>query len=260
MGTLGTMALSVAQRWQGLPYVWAGTGPKGYDCSGLTQAAWKLAGVNLPRTSQEQANAGTAVPLSQAQPGDLVLFSYPGETDNPAPANHVGLYVNPSTIFAASKPGVPIGFAPLDVAHLYKVVRPGGGATPASGAAAASASLSTTMQPVSDQPAAQLAGYQAVVNLTPWGLPLNPLKLPGFLGGKLGSLAGSAGSGIIGGVITGVVDALGPLLLTIVIAGGGLTLIVLGLWRAGQPAREKAAAAKDQVTSQVGQVAAVAAL
>jgi len=139
-------------------------------------------------------------------------------------------------------------------------VRPGGGATPASGAAAASASLSTTMQPVSDQPAAQLAGYQAVVNLTPWGLPLNPLKLPGFLGGKLGSLAGSAGSGIIGGVITGVVDALGPLLLTIVIAGGGLTLIVLGLWRAGQPAREKAAAAKDQVTSQVGQVAAVAAL
>lgn len=256
MTLAGTAALKFAQSVQGLPYIWGGTGPNGYDCSGLTQKAWAVAGVKLPRTSQEQRNAGSVIPLSQAQPGDLVLFSSPGESDNPAPGNHVGLYVNPSTIFAASKTGIPIGFAPLDVAHLDRVVRPGGSAGAAGAAATSSAALNTTMQPVSDQPAAQLAGYQAVVNLTPWGLPLNPLKLPGYLGGKLGSLAGSAGSSVIGGMLSGIVDALGPLLLTLVIAGGGLTLIALGVWKAGQPARQKAQAAAGDVA----QVAALAAL
>lgn len=255
MTAAGTAALAAAMRSQGLPYLWGGTGPAGYDCSGLTQSAWKSAGVSLPRTSQEQRNAGTVIPLAQAQPGDLVLFSYPGEYSNPAPANHVGLYVNPNTVFAASEPGIPIGFAPMDLQHLDRVVRPGGLAAPADsggaieggGGTVGGSGTGAVFEPVSDAPAAQLAGYQAVLNLTPWGIPLNPLKLPGYLAGKLGSLAGQAGEDIWKGVVTGIVDALGPLLLTITIAGAGLALIGLGVWRAVRPARDAAAQQAQQL-------------
>lgn len=256
MTALGDAALAWAKaNATGKPYVYAGVGPNDYDCSGLTQAAYKAVGVNLPRTSQEQRTAGTDIPLSQAQPGDLVTFSYPGESGNPAPANHVTLYVNPTTVFAASHSGIPIGYAPLDTPHLDRVIRVGG-STAASTSAAYSTQLAGgslgSVQPIDSM---QLAGYESVLNLTPWGIPLNPLKLPGYLAGKAGSLAGEAGTPIIQGVITGFIQALGPLLMTLLAAGAGLGLIALGLWRASQPARD----AVNQKVEQAAQVAAVAA-
>ena len=81
----------------GKPYVWGATGPGSYDCSGLTQAAWKAAGVSLPRTTYDQVNAGTTVPVSQAQPGDLVFF-YDDVT-------HVGIYIGNGMMIHAPKPG-----------------------------------------------------------------------------------------------------------------------------------------------------------
>lgn len=254
MTAQGTAALQWAIRSAfGLNYQWGGTGDPSYDCSGLTQAAWaKGAGVKLPRTSQEQRTAGTVIPLSAAQPGDLVTFSYPGESGNPAPANHVALYVNPTTVFAASHSGVPIGYAPLDAAHLDRVIRPGGAG--AVGAAAGIGPADVQTVSVNSEPAAQLAGYQSVVNLTPWGLPLNPLKLPGYLGGKLGSLSGEAGGGILSGVMTGLVDAIGPVLLTLTLAAAGLGLIGMGIWRATQPERD----AVNEKVSQAASLAAVA--
>ncbi|BFO14647.1 C40 family peptidase [Streptomyces sp. KM77-8] len=90
-------ALAFARAQIGKPYVWGATGPGSYDCSGLTQAAWKAAGVSLPRTTYDQVNWGTTVPVSQAQPGDLVFF-YDDVT-------HVGIYVGNGMMIHAPKPG-----------------------------------------------------------------------------------------------------------------------------------------------------------
>ncbi|WP_371645533.1 C40 family peptidase [Streptomyces mirabilis] len=90
-------ALAFARAQVGKPYVWGATGPGSYDCSGLTQAAWKAAGVDLPRTTWDQVNVGTTVPLSDIKPGDLVFFY-----DD---ISHVGLYVGNGMMIHAPKPG-----------------------------------------------------------------------------------------------------------------------------------------------------------
>ncbi|WPP31596.1 NlpC/P60 family protein [Streptomyces sp. CL7] len=95
--TKAEKALAFARAQIGKPYVWGATGPGSYDCSGLTQAAWKAAGVSLPRTTYDQVNAGTTVPVSQAQPGDLVFF-YDDVT-------HVGIYIGNGMMIHAPKPG-----------------------------------------------------------------------------------------------------------------------------------------------------------
>ncbi|MZF89945.1 C40 family peptidase [Streptomyces sp. SID5643] len=95
--TKADKALAFARAQIGKPYVWGAVGPGSYDCSGLTQAAWKAAGVDLPRTTYDQVNAGTTVPLSQAQPGDLVFF-YDDVT-------HVGIYIGNGMMIHAPKPG-----------------------------------------------------------------------------------------------------------------------------------------------------------
>ncbi|MER7901165.1 NlpC/P60 family protein [Streptomyces sp. NPDC096046] len=95
--TKADKALAFARAQIGKPYVWGAVGPGSYDCSGLTQAAWKAAGVDLPRTTYGQVDAGTTVPLSQARPGDLVFF-YDDVT-------HVGIYIGNGMMIHAPKPG-----------------------------------------------------------------------------------------------------------------------------------------------------------
>ncbi|MEZ3177498.1 C40 family peptidase [Streptomyces pimonensis] len=95
--TKAERALAFARAQIGKPYVWGATGPGSYDCSGLIQAAWKAAGITLPRTTYDQVDAGTTVPVSQARPGDLVFF-YDDIT-------HVGLYIGNGMMIHAPKPG-----------------------------------------------------------------------------------------------------------------------------------------------------------
>lgn len=85
----------------------------------------------------------------------------------------------------------------------------------------------------------QQAGYNAVINLTPWGIPLNPFKLPGWLSGKLGDAAGSAGSQLG----KGLWDSLGPVLLATLGVGTGAVLLVAGLYLTVKPAIDKSAEA-----------------
>lgn len=84
---IGTV-ISTAEGFIGLPYVWGGTSPAGFDCSGLTQYAYRQIGVNLQRTSQEQFEEGVPVSANQLQPGDLVFFS-----TYTSGASHVGIYI-----------------------------------------------------------------------------------------------------------------------------------------------------------------------
>ncbi|MFF5963920.1 NlpC/P60 family protein [Streptomyces collinus] len=117
--TKADKALAFARAQIGKPYVWGAVGPGSYDCSGLTQAAWKAAGVTLPRTTYDQVNAGTAVPLSQAQPGDLVFF-YDDVT-------HVGIYIGNGMMIHAPKPGTYVREESIyydGESAIHSVVRP----------------------------------------------------------------------------------------------------------------------------------------
>ena len=101
------VALDFAYAQIGKPYVWGGTGPGGYDCSGLTQAAWAQAGVNLPRTTYDQVNAGQRVSWENMQPGDLMFFYGASPT-------HVGLYAGDNVMVHASTSSRPIGTVTLN--------------------------------------------------------------------------------------------------------------------------------------------------
>jgi cell wall-associated NlpC family hydrolase len=93
-------ALAFARAQIGRPCLWGAAGPDAYDCSSLTQAAWKAAGVLLPRTAQEQSGAGALVPLADIRPGDLIFFY-----DS---IDHVGLYTGNGLMIHAPSPGTPI--------------------------------------------------------------------------------------------------------------------------------------------------------
>jgi cell wall-associated NlpC family hydrolase len=94
-------AVAAARSKLGAPYVRAGTGPNGFDCSGLTQWAMAQAGISLPRTSYAQFGAGTPVDRNAIQPGDLVFFDADG-----AGASHVGIATSASTAISATTHGV----------------------------------------------------------------------------------------------------------------------------------------------------------
>ncbi|MFI9204795.1 NlpC/P60 family protein [Streptomyces sp. NPDC053048] len=109
-------AVAFAYSAIGKPYVWGATGPSGFDCSGLTQAAWQAAGVSLPRTTYTQINAGHRVARGQLAPGDLVFF-YPG-------ISHVGLYIGGGRMIHAPHPGAPVRIAPIDEMPFAGASRP----------------------------------------------------------------------------------------------------------------------------------------
>ena len=108
-------ALNFALAQLGKPYIWGGTGPTGYDCSGLMMVSWGKAGVSLPRTAAAQYAAGTPVSTSDLQPGDLVFF-YPGIT-------HVGMYIGDGKFIHASSPRTGIKVSVLAQQPSYQGAR-----------------------------------------------------------------------------------------------------------------------------------------
>nr|MBO1338208.1 C40 family peptidase [Enterococcus sp. 665A] len=86
-----------AKQYLGVPYVWGGTTPNGFDCCGFIQWVFAQNGIGLPRTSQSQQIAAKEVPLAEVQPGDLVFWG--------RPAHHVGLYIGNDYFIHASQPG-----------------------------------------------------------------------------------------------------------------------------------------------------------
>ncbi|MGV9450617.1 NlpC/P60 family protein [Streptomyces sp. NPDC003635] len=98
-------AVAYAYQKLGSPYVWGATGPNAFDCSGLTQAAYRAAGVSLPRTTYSQIGAGRRVSRSELLPGDLVFF-YSG-------ISHVGIYVGNGQMIHAPNPSAPVRLAPI---------------------------------------------------------------------------------------------------------------------------------------------------
>jgi cell wall-associated NlpC family hydrolase len=101
----------------GKPYVWGADGPGSFDCSGLTQYAWKAAGVSLTHFTGAQWREGTPVSRSELRPGDLVFFY--------SDLHHVGMYVGNGLIVHASRSGVPVKMARMEGKPYMGARRPG---------------------------------------------------------------------------------------------------------------------------------------
>ncbi|MFJ6439743.1 NlpC/P60 family protein [Streptomyces sp. NPDC091649] len=108
--------LAFARAQIGKPYVWGASGPSSYDCSGLTRAAWRAAGVTLPRTTWDQVEVGTRVATSDLLPGDLVFFY-----DD---ISHVGVYKGDGMMIHAPKPGANVREESIYSMPIYGSVRP----------------------------------------------------------------------------------------------------------------------------------------
>ncbi|AZM62736.1 MULTISPECIES: NlpC/P60 family protein [unclassified Streptomyces] len=108
-------AVAAARSALGRPYVWGANGPGGFDCSGLTQWSYAQAGVALPRTSQAQRYAGRRIPLSEARPGDLVVYR--------SDASHVGMYMGNGQVIHAPYPGAPVRYDPVGMMPVSSVTR-----------------------------------------------------------------------------------------------------------------------------------------
>lgn len=113
----GAAAAAFARSQLGKPYRFGSAGPDAYDCSGLTGAAWKAAGVTLPRTSQTQIGVGRSVSRNELQPGDLVFY-YSG-------VSHVGLYVGGGQIIHSPNPRKSVEYASVDSMPWAGARRPG---------------------------------------------------------------------------------------------------------------------------------------
>ncbi|HEU4567167.1 MAG TPA: NlpC/P60 family protein [Marmoricola sp.] len=100
-------AIDFAKAQLGKPYLWGGTGPDRFDCSGLMLRAWQAAGVYLPRTSRQQYWAGTPVAVTNLKRGDLLFWSYDG---TPGGIHHVALYLGKGRFIESPHTGSYVRF------------------------------------------------------------------------------------------------------------------------------------------------------
>ncbi len=107
--------IATAKQYLGVPYVWGGSSPSGFDCSGFTKYVFGKNGINLPRVSRDQQNFGTRISPSQVQPGDLVF--------NGSPAYHVGIYIGGGQYIHAPQTGDVVKIAAYNPAKFSSAAR-----------------------------------------------------------------------------------------------------------------------------------------
>jgi cell wall-associated NlpC family hydrolase len=115
--------LSAAMSRVGKPYVWGGSGPDVFDCSGLVQWSFRQAGVLMPRVAAEQFLTGDHIPLAAAQPGDLLFWTY--DPSDPTYVDHVAIYLGNGLMVVAPHTGVDVQVAQVptdDFAGAVEVV------------------------------------------------------------------------------------------------------------------------------------------
>ena len=100
--------VAYASNFLGTPYLWGGTTPIGFDCSGFTQYVYKHFGISIGRTTYDQINDGVGVSRDQLQPGDLVFF---GKGGNPT---HMGMYIGNGAMIHAPRTGDVVKISPVD--------------------------------------------------------------------------------------------------------------------------------------------------
>jgi hypothetical protein len=120
VGSMASQVIAYAARFLGVPYVWGGMTPSGFDCSGLIQYVFKHFNISLPRTSQEQATVGMRVSAGQQLvPGDLLFYDEPGE----GPDSHVALYVGGNQEIVAPHTGLPVEYQTVgNYSHAQRIL------------------------------------------------------------------------------------------------------------------------------------------
>jgi cell wall-associated NlpC family hydrolase len=132
-GTTKDKVAREAKHWGksqiGKPYIFGGTGPKGYDCSGLVMRAFQHAGITIPRVAADQyAGGGTKVSLADAEAGDLLFFA--SDVSQPSTVYHVVMYLGHDRVLSAPFTGTDVQIQPLFTTNLLPlVVRPTAGLT-----------------------------------------------------------------------------------------------------------------------------------
>ena len=138
-------AIGYAEQQLGKPYLFGGTGPDAFDCSGLVMMAYRSAGVNIERTSEQQWATEVRIPAAQAQPGDLVFFA--GSDGTPTSPGHVGLVIGGGKMIEAYATGFPIRVATYTNRDPIGFTRPWANAANASASQLASAAPSSLPTP-----------------------------------------------------------------------------------------------------------------
>ena len=115
-------AITAARSVLGDPYLWGGTGPTQWDCSGLTQWAYGQAGIQIPRTAAEQWSSGAHPPITALLPGDL-LFWATNPTD-PATIHHVAIYLGGGYMIEAPHTGAFVQLVPVYLDGYFGATRP----------------------------------------------------------------------------------------------------------------------------------------
>lgn len=109
----GAKIIAIAKKYTGTPYVYGGSTPSGFDCSGFTSYVFREAGISLPRTSRAQQ--AHATPVANPQPGDLAFRNFP--------ATHVGIYVGNGMMIDSNQPGTTVTVRPVGPNITYGRVR-----------------------------------------------------------------------------------------------------------------------------------------
>jgi cell wall-associated NlpC family hydrolase len=120
--TVAAAAIAWARTRLGDPYVWGGSGPDVFDCSGLVQWSYAHAGITLPRVAADQYFAGPHPTWAQLEPGDLLFWAY--DMNNPASIHHVTIYIGGGLMIAAPHTGTDVQIEPVYFDGLYGATRP----------------------------------------------------------------------------------------------------------------------------------------
>ncbi len=115
--TAGNRVVQIAKQYLGTPYVYGGSGPNGFDCSGFTSFVYRQLGYSINRVANDQLANGVPVSKNELRPGDLVMFKRPGNST----VHHVGIYVGDGMMIHSPQTGDVVKYTSITTGYYNNV-------------------------------------------------------------------------------------------------------------------------------------------